>query len=260
MSVLSVLGFGAVAALAVLVLMSYIQLTALSADMVSLQSQLSQLQTENVNLTAQHEQMFDLDTVKEAAEAAGMSKPSSSQIGYIDLSEGDSAVVYQQGEPNLLSQLLSSLNHGSMPWWNISIEPRTIMDQSVRSKKGPSYPCFGIAYGRGEAALAERKETVDGTTQKKKRRCPAGQSGHPGPYHVDHGAAGRGGLHSAVLKLYDLQINQHDELKAKAVNQQTDSTVISASRGTIYDTNGNVLESPPRRRPSSSRPWTSTPL
>ena len=64
------------------------------------------------SLTAQHEQMFDLATVKEEAEAAGMRKPSSSQIYYIDLSEGDSAVVYQQEESNLLSRLLTSLNHG----------------------------------------------------------------------------------------------------------------------------------------------------
>ena len=43
------------------------------------------------------------------------------------------------------------------------------------------------------------------------------------------------------FKLYDIQINQHETLRATAINQQTDSTVISASRGTIYDTNGNVL-------------------
>ena len=42
-------------------------------------------------------------------------------------------------------------------------------------------------------------------------------------------------------KLYDLQINQHDELQAKAVTQQTRSTVVTASRGTIYDRNGLPL-------------------
>ena len=42
-------------------------------------------------------------------------------------------------------------------------------------------------------------------------------------------------------KLYDLQINRHDELKAAAVGQQTDSMVISASRGTIYDKNGEIM-------------------
>ena len=42
-------------------------------------------------------------------------------------------------------------------------------------------------------------------------------------------------------KLYDLQINRHDELKAEAVGQQTDSMDISASRGTIYDKNGEIM-------------------
>jgi len=43
------------------------------------------------------------------------------------------------------------------------------------------------------------------------------------------------------VKLYDLQITQHDFLQEKAVSQQTLSTTISASRGTIYDQEGNIL-------------------
>ena len=112
LSVLTVLGFGAAAALAVLVLMSYIQLMGISNSVVSLKSQLEDLETENVTLTTQYERMYDLSTVQEAAEAAGMSKPSGSQIYYIDLSDGDSAVVYQQKEPDVLSRLLTSLHHG----------------------------------------------------------------------------------------------------------------------------------------------------
>ena len=112
LSTFSVVGFAAVAALAVLVLMSYIQLTALSSETVALKKQLSALETENVTLTAQYERMFDRNSVKEAAEAAGMSKPSSSQIYYIDLSGGDTAVIYQQEEPGVLSRLLTSLSHG----------------------------------------------------------------------------------------------------------------------------------------------------
>ena len=112
LSVLSVAGVCAAIGLAVLVLMGYIQLTALSAQVVDLQEELAQLETENVSLTAQHEKMFDLATVKEVAEAAGMSKPSGSQIYYIDLSEGDSAEVYQQEETSIFSRLLASLNHG----------------------------------------------------------------------------------------------------------------------------------------------------
>ena len=47
----------------------------------------------------------------------------------------------------------------------------------------------------------------------------------------------------AVLfgKLYDLMIVQHDKLQEQAVAQQTRSTVVTASRGTIYDKNHNVL-------------------
>ena len=42
-------------------------------------------------------------------------------------------------------------------------------------------------------------------------------------------------------KLYQLQITRHEELQKLAVSQQTRSTVVSASRGTIYDRNGNIL-------------------
>ena len=42
-------------------------------------------------------------------------------------------------------------------------------------------------------------------------------------------------------RLYDLQIRNHAELQEKAVEQQTRSAVVSASRGTIYDRNLNTL-------------------
>ena len=42
-------------------------------------------------------------------------------------------------------------------------------------------------------------------------------------------------------KLYDLQIVRHESLQEQAVAQQTRSTVVTASRGTIYDKNHNVL-------------------
>ncbi len=46
---------------------------------------------------------------------------------------------------------------------------------------------------------------------------------------------------AVFAKAYDLTINQGEELKARASQQQTRSTAISASRGTIYDRNGAVL-------------------
>ncbi|MCI8841631.1 MAG: hypothetical protein HFF96_01825 [Oscillibacter sp.] len=111
-SPLAVLSVAAIMGLALLVLMSYVQLTMLSADTVKLQSQLEELESENVALTAQYQRMFDMASVKEAAEAAGMSKPSSTQMSQLDLSAGDSAVAYRQKEPGLFSRILSSLHGG----------------------------------------------------------------------------------------------------------------------------------------------------
>ncbi|HIX32193.1 MAG TPA: PASTA domain-containing protein [Firmicutes bacterium] len=44
-----------------------------------------------------------------------------------------------------------------------------------------------------------------------------------------------------ACRLYYLQIIRHDELQEKAVAQQTRSSTVAASRGTIYDANGEPL-------------------
>ena len=44
-----------------------------------------------------------------------------------------------------------------------------------------------------------------------------------------------------VIKLFSLQILRHDELESKALDQQTRSTEVAATRGTIYDRNGNIM-------------------
>lgn len=112
LSLVSVTGIVLAAALAVLMLVSHIQLTALSNDTVKLKDELVTLQAEHVSLTAQYERVYDLETVKAAAVAAGMTKPSNSQIFYIDLSEGDSAVVYEPEEPDAISRMVDSVQRG----------------------------------------------------------------------------------------------------------------------------------------------------
>ncbi|MCD7948404.1 MAG: PASTA domain-containing protein [Oscillospiraceae bacterium] len=44
-----------------------------------------------------------------------------------------------------------------------------------------------------------------------------------------------------VVKLYNLQIVQHEELEARALSQQTQDVEVSAKRGDILDSKGNVL-------------------
>ncbi|MBR3641572.1 MAG: hypothetical protein IKN53_06045 [Oscillibacter sp.] len=111
-SVLSVLGVMACAALAVLLLMNYVRLTTLASDTVSLKKQLTVLEAEKVSLSAQYEQMFDMATVKRVAAEAGMTKPSASQVFYLDLSGEDSAVIYETEDTTVLSRVLTSLHHG----------------------------------------------------------------------------------------------------------------------------------------------------
>lgn len=111
-SLFSVFGSILVMGMAVLVLVGHIQLTVLSSDTVALKEELEELESQNVILTAQYERMFDLTTVQEAAEAAGMSKPSSSQICYLDISGGDSAVVYQKEEDSVFDRVLGRFE----PW------------------------------------------------------------------------------------------------------------------------------------------------
>ncbi len=105
-------GFLALAVMAVLLILCRAQLTEISADVVSMQRELNTLEEEHVSLLTRYEKTFDLATIKEAAAAAGMSKPSSSQIYYIDLSEADSVVVYQQQSQSVLSRVFTSLGQG----------------------------------------------------------------------------------------------------------------------------------------------------
>ena len=105
-------GFAALAAMVALMIMCRAQLTEISSQVVAAQKEISALEDEHVALLTRYEKTFDLTTIKEAAAAAGMAKPSSSQVYYIDLSEPDSVVVYQQTSPNVLSRALTSLGKG----------------------------------------------------------------------------------------------------------------------------------------------------
>ncbi len=94
----AIAGFLGAAALALLLLFSYIQLDAIYAETVTLQSELSVLESEGANLEALYEETFDIATLEEAVAADGtLSRPTDDQIVYIDLTEPDSAVVYEPG-------------------------------------------------------------------------------------------------------------------------------------------------------------------
>ena len=67
---------------------------ALQEYVVSLRRELSDLQSENVTLSAQYEKVFDLATIQEAV-GDTMIRPTNDQVVYIDLSEPDTVVVFE---------------------------------------------------------------------------------------------------------------------------------------------------------------------
>ena len=86
-------GFMALAAMVALMIMCRAQLTEISAQVVSVQKEISTLEDEHVALLTRYEK-------------------TASQVYYIDLSEPDSVVVYQQKSQNVLSRALTSLGNG----------------------------------------------------------------------------------------------------------------------------------------------------
>lgn len=109
-------GIVLVCALVMVLLLGYVQLTMVSNQVVTLKDQLTTLQEEHVALVTEYEKTFDLATIKAAAEEAGMSKPTSGQVQYIDLSGSDTAVVYGD-EPGVVEKAISSIKGGAQFIW-----------------------------------------------------------------------------------------------------------------------------------------------
>ena len=117
----SLLTLGAVALLAVMavcVLLGYVKLTRISASVSEIRTELSELERERVALVTKYEQTYDLTTIKQRAEKAGMRKPTSGQIEYIDLGGTDAAKIYRAGSERSENALLQAVKHG----WQTAVE------------------------------------------------------------------------------------------------------------------------------------------
>ena len=105
-SIFAVVGFLAVGVFAALVLMSYVRLTVVSDQVVSLRSELNQLQSEETKLMAQYELAYDLQEIETQMLASGqMTKIQNWQTYTLELSEPDSVEYYQGWD--LKEQLMS---------------------------------------------------------------------------------------------------------------------------------------------------------
>ena len=98
-------------------MLGYVQLTKTGAEISRLKNQLNDLNGEHVQLVTTYERTFDLTTIKEVAEAAGMAKPTAGQIEYIDLSGDDSAVVYRTEAGDAIHELYATAQASLSGLW-----------------------------------------------------------------------------------------------------------------------------------------------
>lgn len=117
-SPLVALGTVVLLALVVVLMLGYVTLTDVSGSVSAIKRQIADLDEQHVALLTEYEKTFDLATVKAAAEAAGMSKPTSGQIQYIDLSGDDSVTLYRADSGSALGGLLDKVERG----WDYVLE------------------------------------------------------------------------------------------------------------------------------------------
>ena len=104
-----------VTAMVVVLMLCYVKLTGISDNVSTIKRSISALEDEHIALLTEYEKTFDLATVKEAA---GMSKPTSGQIVYIDLSGADTAEVYAAGGSAALNGLTDKVSKA----WAYAVE------------------------------------------------------------------------------------------------------------------------------------------
>ena len=98
--------------MAVVLMMGYIRLMQASHDVTVKQAQLQQAQEDNVALGMAYEKAFDQSAVKAAAQAAGMTKPTTDQIEYIELDGADMAEICRPESTGPLAQAWNWVKNG----------------------------------------------------------------------------------------------------------------------------------------------------
>ena len=108
-SLFAIVGFAAAALCVFLLLSAGAQLAVVSDETIDLRNELSELETEAATLQAQYEQAYDLAAIEKELTANGtMVKANSANTVYLDLSEADSVIYYEQaaaGIPGFVDRL-----------------------------------------------------------------------------------------------------------------------------------------------------------
>lgn len=95
----AVLGFAAVALCALFLVVTSAQLAMANDEIVTLNSQLTELKSQEKILLAQYELTYDMASIEDALLADGtMVKAGAGQTVYLDMSKGDNVVYYEAAE------------------------------------------------------------------------------------------------------------------------------------------------------------------
>ena len=106
----SIIGMLLAAVMAVVILQYQVRLNSLNTEIVSAVSTLEELQETEDQLQAQYEQLFDMQSIESDMINSGkMISPSDSQQIYLELTEEDTAVSYQE-DPAIITWLKGVLS------------------------------------------------------------------------------------------------------------------------------------------------------
>lgn len=105
----TIVGLIAVACLFVMVIFGYVQLFEASSRVNSLETQLSNLQDDQMLLRARYEERIDLDEIAARAGEIGLSRPMPEQIVYVNLSGSDRAEIFRVEKTGLFEEVYGAM-------------------------------------------------------------------------------------------------------------------------------------------------------
>ena len=95
-STFALVGFFVVVALAIMILMTYVQFAEVSLEMTRLENRYAELMEEEDTLRISYESAFDINEIEEYATAAlGMTKPSAYQMSGVETQTADKAEIIE---------------------------------------------------------------------------------------------------------------------------------------------------------------------
>ena len=109
----AVVGLLTVTCMLILVVFGYVQLYEASEQVSTLQSELSQLQEEQVVLESLYEEGIDLTYIEERAAELGFSLPTADQTVYLNLSGDDQAEIYQSENTNIFQRIIQAIERSA---------------------------------------------------------------------------------------------------------------------------------------------------